>query len=112
MANSERNMYYKHNMSMYGNNASIVEELKYLWDNYPDYDFYRFNPGYYKEKYLKYDKAYYVTSTYTPAVGAQPEPAINAYLLLERDNSSSATGNTTNIDLNVKCPSIYKKEVK
>lgn len=58
---------------------------------------------YYKEKYLKYDKAYYVTSTYTPAVGAQPEPAINAYLLLERDNSSSATGNTTNIDLNVKC---------
>ena len=33
MANSERNMYYKHNMSMYGNNASIVEELKYLWDN-------------------------------------------------------------------------------
>lgn len=53
MANSERNMYYKHNMSMYGNNASIVEELKYLWDNYPDYDFYRFNPGYYKEKYLK-----------------------------------------------------------
>lgn len=58
---------------------------------------------YYKEKYLKYDKAYYVTSTYTPAVGAQPELAINAYLLLERDNSSSATGNTTNIDLNVKC---------
>ena len=53
MSNSERNMYYKHNMSMYGNNASIVEELKYLWDNYPDYDFYRFNPGYYKEKYLK-----------------------------------------------------------
>lgn len=53
MANSERNMYYKHNMSLYGNNASIVEELKYLWDNYPDYDFYRFNPGYYKEKYLK-----------------------------------------------------------
>ena len=53
MANSERNMYYKHNMSMYGNNASIVEELKYLWDNYPDYDFYRFIPGFYKEKYLK-----------------------------------------------------------
>ena len=53
MANSERNMYYKHNMSMYGNNASIVEELKYLWDNYPDYDFYRFIPDFYKEKYLK-----------------------------------------------------------
>lgn len=58
---------------------------------------------YYKEKYLKYDKAYYVTSTYTPAVGAQPEPAFNVYLLLERDNSSSATADTTNIDLNVKC---------
>ena len=53
MSNSERNMYYKHNMSMYGNNASIVEELKYLWDNYPDYDFYRFIPDFYKEKYLK-----------------------------------------------------------
>ena len=46
MANSERNMYYKHNMSMYGNNAIIVEELRYLWNNYHDYDFYRFNPGY------------------------------------------------------------------
>lgn len=53
MANSERNMYYKHNMSMFGNNASIREELQYLWDNYPDYDFYRFIPGFYKEKYLK-----------------------------------------------------------
>lgn len=58
---------------------------------------------YYKEKYLKYDKAYYVTSTYTPAATAQAEPVLNVYLLLQRDNSSSAVADNTNIDLDVKC---------
>lgn len=55
---------------------------------------------YYKEKYLKHDKAYYITSTYT---GAASEPALNVYLLLARDNRTSHTFDQTNLELSVKC---------
>lgn len=58
---------------------------------------------YYKEKYLKYDKAYYITSSYAQAADAQAEPALNIYMLLERASSSTVTTDTTNLELNVQC---------
>lgn len=58
---------------------------------------------YYKEKYLKYDKAYYITSAYNKAPNAPQDPALNVYLLLARDNRTSHTFDQTNLELSVKC---------
>lgn len=57
---------------------------------------------YYKAKYLKSDKAYYVTSTYTTTT---TEPTLNVYLWLEKNDVTIGAGSTgtNNIDLNVKC---------
>lgn len=57
---------------------------------------------YYKAKYLKSDKAYYVTSNYTTTT---TKPTLNAYLWLERNDLTIGSGSvgTNNIDLNVKC---------
>lgn len=61
---------------------------------------------YYKEKYLKSDKAYYVTSVYTADQNAAAQPSLNVYLWLEKNSittSGTSSTDTNNIDLNVKC---------
>lgn len=50
---NERDFYYEYYCKQFRNDMEALEELKYLYDNYKEFDFTNYSKGYYKKDYME-----------------------------------------------------------